>query len=147
MVAWRPENPSEPDGEHECLFEPVAVVLPELAALLLRRYATAWLAAASLPADRIDEVDDTVELLVAADWIAADGSRVLRQRSWYTGSTFWLWQWGGDEEAALDWMIEIAALQGVNVDDDRRHGPTPWDETSRASPAGIDEAKKRSRPQ
>ena len=72
---------------------------------------------------KLAEVGDTLQLLVRPD----DEGQVLRLTSWYTGSTYWLYEWDGEEASALAWITDVADLQAGNVQDDRRHGPTFWD--------------------
>lgn len=57
------------------------------------------------------------------------GAQRLRLRSWFTGSTYYLPDWGGDWFDARAWIEMVADLQARSVDDYRgRHGPTPWDD-------------------
>lgn len=109
---------------------PLADNDPELAAALLGRYGRRWLELANLPQDRLPEVPDTVELLVAPDWTEPpdEGLRILRLRSWYTGSTYWFPEWDGSVADAERWIDEIADLQAGNVVDERAYGPTEWDD-------------------
>lgn len=108
-----------------------------LAAKLLDRYAREWIVLAGLPPERLSEVADTVEVVVAPDWNApADsGLQVLRLRSWYTGSTYWLYDWDGSAGEAEAWIDSVADLQAGNVSLDREYGPTPWDDPSGFTPA------------
>ena len=130
MPSWRPAEPGEPDGDDEWRFAPLANQDDELHTLLLETYGRRWLRQAGLPEERLPEVPDTVELLVAEDWTepAGTGLLTLRLTSWYTGSTYWLPGWDGSSEAAVAWIEDIADLQAGNVRFDRdRHGHTPWD--------------------
>ncbi len=53
---------------------------------------------------------------------------VLRLRSWYTGSTYWLPEWDGSLATAAAWIDDTADLQAENVKFERsRYGPTNWD--------------------
>lgn len=83
---------------------------------------------------------ETIELKVAPD--DTPGRRRLRLTSFYTGSTYWLYEWDGSEEAALGFMGSSAELQGGNVKEDRRHGPTPWDESRNRARKRIRRAKR-----
>jgi hypothetical protein len=121
----RSKHLSSPDGEEEQLFVPLDDENPTLAQKRRRRYAERWLIEAELPADRLEEAISTIELKVAPD--DEPDRRRLRLRSFYTGTTYWRYGWDGSEEAALTFMDETAELQGGNVRDDRKHGPTPWD--------------------
>lgn len=56
---------------------------------------------------------ETVELRIAPD--EEPGLRRLRLRSFYTGTTYWRYGWGGSEQAALEFMDAAAELQGHNV--------------------------------
>jgi hypothetical protein len=123
VPSWRPAEASRPDGHLENAYDELADVDSALAARLVDRYGRRWLEQATLPIDRLVEVGDTVELLVRG----AGNEQVLRFRSWYTGSTYWLDPWDGSEIAAEHWIDEVATLQASNVREDRRHGPTPWD--------------------
>src|SRR5438477_2982679 len=77
----------------------------------------------------IQDAMATVELRVAHG--PEFGGSCLRLRSFYTGSTYWQHGWDGSEATALAFMEEMAELQGANVSDDRRHGPTLWDHVQR----------------
>lgn len=85
---------------------------------------------AGFPDNRLAEVPDTVELVVAPDWTEArnSGRLTLRLRPWYTGSTYWLSGWDGSGEVAEAWIDQVVELQAANVEGDRRHGPTLWDD-------------------
>lgn len=130
MPTWRPPSASDPDDENEQRFVPLERRDNALADALVDRYGRRWLHRARLPEDRLAEVPDTVELVVAPDWTGPpdSGRRTLRLRSWYTGSTYWLGGWDGSSEAAEAWIDQVAELQAGNVEDDRRHGPTVWDD-------------------
>ncbi|MBV9543427.1 MAG: hypothetical protein JOY61_03510 [Chloroflexi bacterium] len=132
MPSWRPARASDPDEDEEWRFAPLAGLEPGLAATLLDRYARRWLDLARLPAERLHEVADTVELVVADEWSDDDedplpSGRILRLRSWYTGCTYWLREWEGDFDEASSWIDSVAEMQAGNVEYDRRYGPTPWD--------------------
>jgi hypothetical protein len=95
---------------------------------LIDEFAPRFLRVAGLPASRLDEVPDTIEVMVADSWAPADGTQVLRVRSWYTGEVRWLWEWDGHTEEALSWVREVADLCGAWVLDERGlGGSTPWD--------------------
>ncbi len=130
MPSWRPPNASDPDGKHEKLFVPLESRDSALAHRLVDRYGRRWLSLAGFPETRLAEVPDTVELVVAPDWTEPRHSDrlTLRLRSWYTGSTYWLTGWDGSPEAAELWVDQVADLQAANVEGDRRHGHTAWDE-------------------
>ena len=67
--------------------------------------------------------------MVAAEWDPPDGTRRLRLRSWYTGTTDWLVEWDGSLDIAADWMMVQAKLRGTWVHDERGiGGSTVWDE-------------------
>lgn len=136
MPSWRPDEASDPDGENERRFAPLAESDPDLADSLLDRYGRRWLRAAHLPEGRLPEVPDTVELLVAPDWTEPPdlGRKTLRLRSWYTGSTYWLSGWDGSRADVERWIDDMADLQAGNVDGDRQYGPTKWDDPARWSP-------------
>lgn len=119
-------HPSAPDGDEEHLFVPLGDADPGLAARLRRRYAERWLLEAELPADRLEDAMETLELKVAPD--DRPGHRRLRLRSFYTGTIYWLYEWDGSEASALELVERSAELQGWNAKHDRRHGPRPWDE-------------------
>lgn len=121
--------PSSPDGDKEHVFVALADEQPELTEHLLRRFAERWVIAARLRPPTIEDAMATVELKVAHGQ-EFDGS-CLRLRSFYTGTTYWLQGWDGSEAAALVFIDEMAELQGANVGDDRRHGPTLWDHVQR----------------
>jgi hypothetical protein len=101
----------------------------DLALRLLREYGEVWLTEAELPVERLAEVEDTVEIVVAKEWGDPDAESMrLRLTSWYTGSTYWLPGWDGDHGAAVAWIRDIAQLQAGNVRTQRfRYGSTPWD--------------------
>jgi hypothetical protein len=121
----RPAEPGKPDGPDENLYRPLAEVNAALAKRLIERYGEVWLPRAGLPARRLPEVGDTVDLLVRND----DDECILRLTSWYTGSTYWMYDWEGDPDSALAWIADMAELQADNTKGDRgRYGPTPWDE-------------------
>src|SRR5262249_32485660 len=139
----RPEHFSSPDGDQEHLFIPLEDEDLKLAHKLLRRYAERWLIEAELPADRLDEAINAAELKTAPD--DEPGLRRLRLTSFYTGTTYWRYGWDGSEAAALSFMDETAELQGGNVRDDRRHGPTPWDESPNRARKRARRPRKRAR--
>jgi hypothetical protein len=128
--SWRPSAASDPDEGDEWRFRPLAEQDPEAVMRLIEHFAPLWLEAARLPMHRLGEVPDTVELLVAESWNPADGTLVLRLRSWYTGETRWLYGWDGEVDSALPWIEEVADLCGGWVEDERSHygNRTPWDE-------------------
>jgi hypothetical protein len=131
MPSWRPAGAGDPDEEHEWRFKPLVEQDPDVAAALLEAYGHRWLEKAELSLDRMAEVPDTVDLVVAEDWTEPEGSglMVLRFRSWYTGSTYWLREWDGTYDSASYWIIDVADLQAGNVMFERdRYGPTPWDD-------------------
>ena len=68
--------------------------------------------------------------MVADSWDPADGSRVLRLTSWYTGETRWLYDWPGDYESAEEWIEDCADMSGDWIHDERALGgdPTPWEQ-------------------
>jgi len=129
VPSWRPESPGDPDDADEWRFTPLDDHDPALAAEMIDRYGRRWLRLAGLPAARLTEVPDTVELRVADDWHEPPGAdrRVLRLTSWYTGSTYWLREWDGARDDAMAWVEDVADLQAHNVHFDRRYGTTPWD--------------------
>jgi len=130
MPSWRPAEASDPDDENEWRFEALEEHDADLATVLLDAYGRRWLELAGLTPERLPEVPDTVELVVADDWTEppASGLRVLRLRSWYTGSTYWLWDWDGARDLAARWIEDVAELQASNVTVARqRYGETPWD--------------------
>jgi hypothetical protein len=129
MTFERPDQPPGPDGDREHLFVPLADQQPELAERLLRRFAELWVVAARLRPPSIEDAMVTAELKVA-QCLEFDGS-CLRLRSFYTGTTYWQPGWDGSEAAALAFIEEMAELQGANVGEDRRHGPTLWDHVQR----------------
>lgn len=133
---WRPASATDPDGENEQFFTALEVPEPELAAELIARYGRRWLAGCRLSATRQPEVPDTVELVVAPEWDEPPESRLmtLRLRSWYTGSTYWFNGWDGNPNSAEAWIDQVADLQAANVEDERRYGPTPWDDERVAPP-------------
>jgi hypothetical protein len=116
-----------PDGADEDLFTPLEREDADLTRSLKRRYAERWLLEANLPTDRVEDAIETVELKVAPD--EEPGRRRLRLTSFYTRATYWLYGWDGSIDAANAFIDEAAQLQGANVKNDRRHGPTPWDES------------------
>jgi hypothetical protein len=116
---------SSPDGDQEHLFVPLADEQPELAQRLIRRFSERWVAKSQLHPPTIEDAVATVELKVAHG-PQFDGS-CLRHTSFYSGSTYWHYGWDGTEDAALEFMDEMADTQSHNVAADRRHGPTPWD--------------------
>jgi hypothetical protein len=115
-----------PDGPDEHLFLPLEDDQPELAERLKRHYIEQWVAEARLRPPSLQDAMDTVELKVAPD--EEPGLRRLRLRSFYTGSTYWRYEWDGSEEAAFRFMDQAAELQAWNVEGDREHGPVPWDD-------------------
>ena len=132
----RPAAAGDPDGENEKFFTPLEAEDSDLADQLVARYGRRWLDVGGLPEHRQSEVPDTVELVVAPDWTEspADRRRILRLRSWYTGSTYWLHDWDGGRESAEEWVDQVADLQGTNVESERRYGPTPWDDEKEWEP-------------
>ena len=127
--SWQPATPSAPDGGYEARYSSLIEVNPTLARTLCDRFALRWLREAGLDASHLEEVEDTLELLVAEDWEDDDGSYVLRLRSWYTGTTDWLREWSGDEARALAWIDDIATMCARWVHDERRISgvPSRWD--------------------
>jgi hypothetical protein len=125
----KPESASDPDGVDEWRYGELADHNADLALRLLREYGEVWLTDAELPLERLAEVEDTVEIVVANDWEDPDpGSMRLRLTSWYTGSTYWLPGWDGDPGAAVAWIRDVAQLQAANVRTERfRYGSTQWD--------------------
>ncbi len=136
MPSWRPAGASDPDGQDEWRFGPLADQSPALADALLDHYARRWLDLAHLPERRLPEVPDTVDLVVAPDWSEpeASGLLTLRLRSWYTGSTYWMPGWDGTPEDAERWIDGVAELEAGNVDDEREYGPTEWDDPAEWTP-------------
>jgi len=124
-----PDHPSSPDGDNEHFFLLLADEQPELAKRLIRHFAERWIVAAHLRPPAIQDAMATVDLRVAHG--PEFGGSCLRLRSFYTGSTYWQHGWDGSEATALAFMEEMAELQGANVSDDRRHGPTLWDHVQR----------------
>jgi hypothetical protein len=107
----------------ERTYSDLADVDAALAARLIDAYGRRWLDQAGLPMRRLAEVPDTVELLVRTD----EDAQVLRLTSWYTGSTYWLYEWDGEETRAVEWILDVADLQAGNVQTERLYGPTAWD--------------------
>jgi hypothetical protein len=127
MPSWRPANRGKPDGREEGFYKPLADVDPTVADALIHHYGEVWLPRAGLPMERLPEVGDTVEIRVRDD----GDQRVLRLTSWYTGSTYWMYDWDGETSSAVAWIEEVADLQAGNVKTERgRYGPTPWDESA-----------------
>jgi hypothetical protein len=129
MPSMKPESASDPDGENGWRYRDLAETDADLALRLLREYGEVWLIEAELPVERLAEVQDTVELVVANEWEESDPQSMrLRLTSWYTGSTYWLPGWDRDHSAAVAWIRDIAQLQAGNVRTQRfRYGNTPWD--------------------
>jgi hypothetical protein len=121
-----PWTPSNPDGYEEHLFVPLEAEDPALADRLRRRFVDLWLREGRLPLHRFDEALETVELRVAPD--ETPGRWRLRLRSFYTGTTYWLYDWDRSTPAAEAWVDGVAELQGANVNEERRYGPSDWDE-------------------
>jgi hypothetical protein len=124
---------SAPDGDEEHLFVPLDEDDAALADRLRRRFVDLWLREGRLPLHRFDEALETVELKIAPD-DQTPGRWRLRLRSFYTGTTYWLYDWDRSTSAAEAWIDDVAELQGANVNEDRRHGPTPWDERRWGTP-------------
>ena len=129
VPSWRPSTASDPDEADAWRFEPLADRDPACAQRLIEHFAPSWLAAARLPAERVAEVADTLNLVVAESWDPADGTQTLRITPWYTGETRWLPEWDGAAETALSWIEQTAEDFGDWVIDEReRYGNrTPWD--------------------
>jgi hypothetical protein len=129
MRVWRPADPSSPDEADEWRYRPLHDSDPELADRLVAAYCRQWVMVAGFGSERLQEAPGTVELLVADEWDPEDDqAKRLRIRSWFTGSSYWLYEWDGDEAAALRWVLQTADLQGDNVIVERQmYGPTEWD--------------------
>jgi hypothetical protein len=132
MRDWRPANPSSPDDADEWRFRPLRDDDSEFAERLVDAFCREWVMIAGFASERVEEARNTVELLVADEW-DPDGPEVehtkrLRLTSWFTGSTYWLYEWAGDEATARRWIVHTADLQARNVMTERQlHGPTEWD--------------------
>jgi hypothetical protein len=84
----KPDSASDPDGVNEWRYHDLAEADADLARRLLSEYGEVWLTEAELPVERLAEVEDTVEIVVAKEWEDHDPESMrLRLRSWYTGST------------------------------------------------------------
>ena len=116
--------PSSPDGDREPLFVDLAERDPGLADRLVRRFLDRWLQQARLAPPSFEEAVASVELKVGPDEY---GQEALRLRSFHTGTTYWRYEWDGSESMAAQFMDDTADLQAGNVEQDRRHGFTPWD--------------------
>lgn len=125
----RPPTASDPDGADSWRYREFAEVDSVLADRLVSEYGEVWLSAADLPLERMGEVGDTVQIAVADEWEGDEpGSKRLRLTSWYTGSTYWLPDWDGDDGKAVSWIRDTARLQAGNVRFQRhRYGRTVWD--------------------
>ena len=125
MASWRPAQPGEPDGPEERFYRLFSEADPATARNLIDRFAEVWLPLAGLPSRRIVEVPDTVELKFRDD----NGERTLRLTSWYTGSTYWMYEWDGTLTTAMHWIEEVAELQAEIAKTERGiYGRTPWDD-------------------
>jgi hypothetical protein len=129
MPSMRPPTASDPDGPDGWRYRDLAEADPALANRLVNEYGRVWLSGAELPPERAGEVADTVQIAVAEEWETDEpGLKRLRLTSWYTGSTYWLPDWDGDDEKAISWIRDTAWLQAGNVRFQRyRYGRTTWD--------------------
>lgn len=83
------------------------------AQLLKERFALSWLALVEFEGH--PAVAEAAACL--ALWVELDpsASRSLRATNYYTGSTYWLHEWNGDQEAAEGFMDEVAAAAAEEV--------------------------------